>query len=152
MLDWFKRREAAAAEGNPFNEAPPGGWEAFNRSRRKNSAKAQDLANVAANAANGTRTNHLAELESWYIRKGLAEDMGRPFNEPHPFNGTAKRNGNGNGNGSNGADAQAMPTAHYDTLADLVQWSVRKALAEERGKPFNEPHPIRSKLSGNTAA
>ena len=150
MLDWFKRRDAAAAEGKPFNEPPPGGWEAFNRSRRKNSAKAQDLANVAANAVNGTRPSHLAELESWYIRKGLAEDMGVPFDEPHPIR--SKRNANGNGNGSNGADAQAMPTAYYDTLADLVQWSVRKALAEERGKPFNEPHPIRSKLSGNTAA
>ena len=48
----------------------------------------------AANGnGNGTQPRHFAELESWYIRTGLAEDMGIPFNEPHPFR--SKRDGTG---------------------------------------------------------
>ena len=96
MLDWFKRREAAAAEGKPFNEPPPGGWENYNQIRYKNSAKAQDLANVVQTAVNDALANYaISDLVQWSIRKGVAEALGQPFNEPHPFNGTTKRNGNG---------------------------------------------------------
>ena len=93
MLAWYKRLDAAAAEGKPFNEPPPCGWERFNQIRNENRAKAQELPNAVKTAANATRPNHFAELESWYIRKGLAEDMGVPFNEPHPFR--SKRDGTG---------------------------------------------------------
>ena len=97
MLDWFKRREAAAAEGKPFNEPPPGGWESFNRSRYKNNAKAQEeLANVVQTAVNDALANYaISDLVQWSVRKGVAEALGQPFNEPHPFNGATRRNGNG---------------------------------------------------------
>ena len=93
FLDWLRRRDAATAEGIPFDEPPPGGHAPGVRSvngNGTNTATPQPAAN-----GNGTQPRHFADLESWYIRKGIAEDMGRPFNEPHPFNGTAKRNGNG---------------------------------------------------------
>ena len=88
FLDWLERRDAATAAGVPFDEPPPGVEASGSRSANGNGTSA-----TAGTATNGTdpQPRHLADLESWYIRKGIAEDMGVPFNEPHPI----RSNGNG---------------------------------------------------------
>ena len=88
FMDWLERRDAATAAGIPFDEPPPGGEASGARSANGNGATPQPV-----NTGNGTRPSHLAELESWYVRKGFAEDSGIPFNEPHPMR--SKLNGNG---------------------------------------------------------
>ena len=95
ILDWVERRDAANAAGIPFDEPPP------------DPAKIVSQTNGSANGSNGsakaatatakpeTVPNSvdvaLADLSQWYVRKGIAEDMGVPFNEPHPI----RSNGNG---------------------------------------------------------
>ena len=86
FLDWLERRDAATAAGIPFDEPPPGVEASESRSVNGNGATAQPV-----NTGNGTHSHHLSELEAWYVRRGIAEDMGVPFNEPHPI----RSNGNG---------------------------------------------------------
>ena len=107
-LEWVERRDAAIAAGMPFDEPPPdpatlasqtngttygtngsGNGETANPVGNGNGAT--DLKAVAANAVDEAMT----EFVQWSVRKGVAEALGQPFNEPHPYS----RNGaNANGN------------------------------------------------------
>ena len=98
---WLKRRDEAMERGEEFNEPPP--WVGYGTSHTTNgngsaqsTAAAGEVEQLKARVSElestvrGSRErNHrfriLAELEDWYIRKGMAEDLGEPFNEPHPF-------------------------------------------------------------------
>ena len=98
ILDWLERRDAATAAGIPFDEPPP------------DPTKIASQANGSANGSNGSAKaatgtalpdmvasavdEALTDLVQWSVRKGVAEALGQPFNEPHPHN----RNGNGTRN------------------------------------------------------
>ena len=95
-LEWVERRDAAIAEGIPFNEPPPGDYAPGNPSSSGNGHNgsgngATDLKDVAANAVDEAMT----EFVQWSVRKSVAEALGQPFNEPHPYSGN-RANGNGN--------------------------------------------------------
>ena len=99
-LEWVERRDAAIAAGTPFDEPPPdpatlaaqtngttGGHNGTNGSGNG----ATDLKEVAANAVDEAMT----EFVQWSVRKSVAEALGQPFDEPHPYSGN-RANGNGN--------------------------------------------------------
>ena len=110
-LEWVERRDAAIAAGTPFDEPPPdpatlasqtngttSGHNGTNGSGNGETAKpvgngttATDLKEVAANAVDEAMT----EFVQWSVRKSVAEALGQPFNEPHPYSGN-RANGNGN--------------------------------------------------------
>ena len=87
FMDWLERRDAAAAAGVPFDEPPPGVEASGARSANGNGATATALPDMVASAVDAA----LTDLVQWSVRKGVAEALGQPFNEPHPHN----RNGNG---------------------------------------------------------
>ena len=107
-LEWVERRDAAIAAGMPFDEPPPdpatlasqtngttygtnGSGNGATPNLVVNGNGATDLKAVAANAVDEAMT----EFVQWSVRKGVAEALGQPFNEPHPYSGN-RANGNGN--------------------------------------------------------
>ena len=108
-LEWVERRDAAIAAGIPFDEPPPegqapithnGSGSGHNGSGNGTTASAvpvgngngaTDLKEVAANAVDEAMT----EFVQWSVRKSVAEALGQPFNEPHPYSGNGA-NANGN--------------------------------------------------------
>ena len=104
-LEWVERRDAAIAAGTPFNEPPPdpatlaaqtngttSGHNGTNGTNGSgNGATATALKEVAANAVDEAMT----EFVQWSVRKSVAEALGQPFNEPHPYSGN-RANANGN--------------------------------------------------------
>ena len=107
-LEWVERRDAAIAAGTPFDEPPPdpatlasqtngttsgtnGSGNGATANLVGNGNGATDLKAVAANAVDEAMT----EFVQWSVRKGVAEALGQPFNEPHPYSGNGT-NANGN--------------------------------------------------------
>lgn len=96
---WLKRRDEAMERGQEFNEPPP--WVGYGTSHTTNGSihsaaaagEVEQLKNRVRELESTVRESRernrmyqlLAKLEDWYIRKGMAEDLGEPFNEPHPF-------------------------------------------------------------------
>lgn len=99
--EWLARRDEAVARGVEFNEPPPWGFETAPMSANGNGSAHSAAAageveqlkhrvrELESTVRESRERNHryqlLAKLEDWYIRKGMAEDLGEPFNEPHPF-------------------------------------------------------------------
>ena len=110
-LEWVERRDAAIAAGMPFDEPPPEGLApvTHNGSGNGTTASAVPVGNgaTAKPGGNGTTATALKEVAAnavdeamtefvqWSVRKSVAEALGQPFNEPHPYSGN-RANANGN--------------------------------------------------------
>ena len=108
-LEWVARRDAAIAAGMPFNEPPPeglapvthnGSGSGHNGSGNGATASAKPGGNgTTATALKDVATNAvdeaMTEFVQWSVRKSVAEALGQPFDEPHPFSGNGA-NANGN--------------------------------------------------------
>ena len=100
-LEWVARRDAAIAAGMPFNEPPPeglapvthnGSGSGHNGSGNGATASAKPGGNgTTATALKDVATNAvdeaMTEFVQWSVRKSVAEALGQPFDEPHPFSG-----------------------------------------------------------------